>query len=296
MQLDRYRKVSCQVWLDQKFLSLSDDAKLVFLLILTHPNLSSFGAMKVSPASLTDELGWLTERLSTAFQEVLANGFAKYDQRARLLVLSNFMKHNKPASPNVVKSWVGGYKELPECELKDELFHQLKDYAEGLTEGFQEAFGKAFGKAVVKAVGIQRAESIEQGTEIKPIKLSSSANAADPCPHASIIELYHAILPMMPAVKDWNAQRQSKLRARWREDSDRQSLDWWKEFFTDVSNSDFLCGRVSGRDGSAPFMASLEWLITPNKFAKVIEGNYRSRSPIAMPAKPVDSWAGRDIP
>lgn len=163
MQLDRYRKVSCQIWLDQKFLSLSDDGKLVFLLILTHPNLTSFGAMKASPASLTDELGWLTERLSEAFQEVLAKGLAKYDQSARLLMLCNFMKHNKPASPNVVTSWLQGYKCLPECGLKDELFHTLKDYAEGLSEGFREAFRKAFGKAV----GIQGTGNSEQGTENK---------------------------------------------------------------------------------------------------------------------------------
>lgn len=163
MQLDRYRKVSCQIWLDQKFLGLSDDAKLVFLLILTHPNLTSFGAMKASPASLTDELGWLTERLSTAFQEVLANGFVMYDEKVRLLVLCNFLKHNKPASPNVVKSWVHGYKELPECDLKSELFQQLKSFSEGLTEGFREAFGKAFGKAV----GIQGTGNKEQGTVYK---------------------------------------------------------------------------------------------------------------------------------
>ena len=167
MQLERYRKVSCQIWLDQKFLSLSDDAKLVFMLILTHPNLSSFGAMKASPASLTDELGWLTERLSEAFQEVLAKGLVQYDKSARLLVLPNFIKHNKPASPNVVTSWLGGYKELPECDLKDELFHTLKGYAEAMSEAFQEAFRKAFGEASRKAVGNQRTESSKQETENK---------------------------------------------------------------------------------------------------------------------------------
>jgi len=175
MQLERYRKVSCQIWLDQKFLSLSDDGKLVFMLILTHPNLTSFGAMKASPASLTDELGWLTERLSEAFQEVLAKGLVHYDTSARLLVLPNFIKHNKPASPNVVTSWLGGYKELPECALKDELFHVLKGYAEAMSEAFQEAFRKAFGEASRKAVGIQRAVNREQ----KAVSKSKAGAAPD---------------------------------------------------------------------------------------------------------------------
>lgn len=126
------------------------------------------------------------------------------------------------------------------------------------------------------AVSLPR-EEVEEEEEIEKKKPSSPADAVDPCPHQSIIDLYHEILPMMPRIKDWNASRQSKLRARWREDAERQSLDWWRSFFTDVSKSDFLCGRVPGRDGGAPFMASLEWLVTPNKFAKVIEGQYRGR-------------------
>lgn len=176
MQLERYRRVSCQIWLDQKFLGISDDAKLVFLLILTHPNLTSFGAMKASPASLTDELGWLTERLSEAFREVLSEGLAMYDEKARLLVLPNFNKHNKPASPNVVKSWVHGYKELPECPLKDELYHQLKAFSEGLSEGFRVAFGKAFCKEVAKAVGIQGAGNREQIAEKQKPKQALAAS------------------------------------------------------------------------------------------------------------------------
>lgn len=186
MQLERYRRVSCQIWLDQKFLGLSDDAKLVFLLILTHPNLTSFGAMKASPASLTDELGWLTERLSEAFREVLSEGLAMYDEKARLLVLPNFNKHNKPASPNVVKSWVHGYKELPECPLKDELYHQLKAFSEGLSEGFRVAFGKAFCKEVAKAVCIQGTGNREQIAEKqKPKQALAASQKPEPTPPKS---------------------------------------------------------------------------------------------------------------
>lgn len=151
MQLKRYRKVSCQIWLDEKFLSMPDDAKLVFLLILTHPNMTSFGAMKTSPASLTDELGWPIERLSKAFQEVLTKGFGHYNDKVRLLVLTNFIKHNKPESPNVIKSWAQGYTHLPECDLKTQLYHTLKDFAKGLSKAFEKAFLDSF--------GIQRTEN-----------------------------------------------------------------------------------------------------------------------------------------
>ena len=271
MQLDRYRKVACQIWLDQKFLSLSDDGKLVFMLILTHPNLTSFGAMKASPASLTDELGWLTERLSEAFQEVLAKDLVHYDKTARLLMLPNFIKHNKPASPNVVISWLGGYKELPECILKDELFHVLKDYAEAMSEAFQEAFRKAFEKPSGKAVVIQRAESSEQKEEQKH---SSPAKAADPCPHDEIIALYHEHLPTLTQVRIWNDRRKAMLRSRWREDTSRQNLGWWDRYFRYVASCGFLCGKGEARNGKTPWQADLEWLINSNNMTKVIEGKY----------------------
>jgi hypothetical protein len=106
----------------------------------------------------------------------------------------------------------------------------------------------------------------------KAEKPTPSANAADPCPHQEIIQLYHDHLPMMPAVREWNASRQTKLRARWKEKADRQSLDWWAQFFAYVAESDFLCGRTA-----KPFVCSLEWLISPTNFAKVIEGNYENR-------------------
>jgi uncharacterized protein YdaU (DUF1376 family) len=103
-------------------------------------------------------------------------------------------------------------------------------------------------------------------------KLTSSAEANDPCPQQAIIEIYHSALPMMPAVREWTPARAAKLRSRWKEKSERQTLDWWAGFFAYVAESDFLCGR-----SAKPFTCNLEWLITPANFAKVVEGNYENR-------------------
>ena len=78
---------------------------------------------------------------------------------------------------------------------------------------------------------------------------------------------------MLPRVKVWGEARKAILRARWREEPGRQDLDWWREFFRGVADSDFLCGR----SGNGSFIASLEWLVRPKNFPKVLEGNYRNR-------------------
>ena len=88
------------------------------------------------------------------------------------------------------------------------------------------------------------------------------------CPHQEIIALYHEILPELSAVKDWTEKRRKNLQSRWREDANRQSLDYWKRFFSFVSKSDFLMGRKT------EFRADLEWLVNSSNFVKVIEGKY----------------------
>ena len=94
-----------------------------------------------------------------------------------------------------------------------------------------------------------------------------------PCPHEKIIQLYHEILPELPRVKVWNDYRRKLLQARWREDPERQNLQWWREFFQLVKRCPFLLGKIQTRDGNT-FKADLEWLLRPRNFPKVVEGRY----------------------
>lgn len=104
------------------------------------------------------------------------------------------------------------------------------------------------------------------------------------CPHQRIIALYHEKLPELAAVKVWTATRKKHLQARWRErwqSGKYKTLDdgilYWERLFTHIrADCDWLMGRVPVKDGRA-FMASLDWLIKPQNFAKIIEGNYDRR-------------------
>lgn len=95
---------------------------------------------------------------------------------------------------------------------------------------------------------------------------------ANDCPHQEIINNYHEILPELPAVRIWTDKRKKLLAARWKEDKDRQNIEWWRKFFRFVRTSDFLMGR------SSSFQANLEWLVNASNFVKVIEGNYDNRA------------------
>lgn len=95
------------------------------------------------------------------------------------------------------------------------------------------------------------------------------------CPHQKIIEAYHEILPECPRIRVWPKTSERQMAARWRESKERQSLEWWRHVFSDVSQSDFLMGRTA-RDG--PFVFSLGWFVKPTNFAKVLNGNYANKT------------------
>lgn len=95
-----------------------------------------------------------------------------------------------------------------------------------------------------------------------------------PCPHQDIISLYHELLPMLPHVEQWTRARAVVLAARWREDQDRQNLEWWRGYFTFVRDSKFLTGRSAPTNGRPPFRASLPWLTKLENLVKVAEDKY----------------------
>ena len=106
-----------------------------------------------------------------------------------------------------------------------------------------------------------------------------------PCPIEKLINLYHEVLPTCTRMVERTAARDSVIRARWRDKAQPKTgkaryttevdgLAYWRRFFEYVAKSDFLCGRSEPTKDRQVFTASLDWLLKPANFAKVVEGNY----------------------
>jgi hypothetical protein len=163
----RYAKIDRRIWNDARFRTLSERGKLVFLFLLTHPNSTMLGAMRASVPGLAAELEMSTKAFQDAFGEALSRGIAKHDLGASFIWLPNFLKYNRPESPNVVRSWPDAFDLIPECALKRDLFEQLKAFVEGLSDGFKEAFAEAFPKDYGESVTVTEAVTVTV-TEEKP--------------------------------------------------------------------------------------------------------------------------------
>ena len=163
-----YRKIDTRIWNDEKFRDLSDSGKLAFFFLLTHPNMTSIGAMRATVPGLGAEKGWNTKAFQEAFGEALAKGMAKHDEKACVVWLPNFIRYNPPESPNVLKAWGAAIELLPECALTNQAIHAVKGFAEGLTEGFAKALPEAFSKAMPN-----QEQEQEQKQEVKPVTRAS---------------------------------------------------------------------------------------------------------------------------
>ena len=147
--MSRYRNIYCQIWNDDKFPFSSDDCKLVMFHIFTTPLSTPFGLFKASLGSLADEMRWPTEKYEKAFQEAVAKGFIKYNNKYYVIHICNYLRYNPPANPNVLKGWAKIYSEIPQCDLKNTFYQILKGLVKGFHEGFQQAFVEAWGRPIV---------------------------------------------------------------------------------------------------------------------------------------------------
>lgn len=154
-KIGRYRKITTAIWNDEKIRKLSHGAQLVFLRLLTHQSLTGLGAMRTTRVLLAIDFDFRQKEFDRYFDELLSQGLIKIDEEAKLLVLPNFIKHNSPESPNVIKSWPKGRDELPECSLLREVLWRACEEATAKGEGFKKAFQESFPELFEKTLSNQ---------------------------------------------------------------------------------------------------------------------------------------------
>jgi len=182
----KYRKVSPVIWQDEKFRAFTDDGKLAFLFLLTHPALTLVGAMRGTLAGLAAELGWPPRRLDRALAPAIKAGMVEINLAVPFIGLPKFLRHNPPDNPNVVKSWVRVTVEhLPECPERDALItrcraaltgafldafdHALQEaFPQGLPEPFTQPFTQPLGQPVANGMPIQEQLAVSSKEPPKP--------------------------------------------------------------------------------------------------------------------------------
>lgn len=277
-----YGKVSPRFWTGKtgKALRGDQEAQLLALYLMTSPHANMIGVFHCPIMYMAHETGLPIEGASKALQRLESIGFCTFDAEEELVWVHEMAAHQVGERLSPKDKQVIGiqrqFEQLPEGQIRRGfLARYASDYhlAVPMEEETEEARPS---EAPSETLGSQEQEQ-EQEQEVNTNGARApvvSLPAADPCPHQEIISAYHELLPACTPVKVWNDRRAGLLRQRWREDVKRQRIEWWRKFFTYVAESRFLTGRAETVPGRDPFVADLEWLISPTNFAKVIEGKY----------------------
>lgn len=102
------------------------------------------------------------------------------------------------------------------------------------------------------------------------------------CPHQKLLELYHVECHSLARVARWSESRKKAMATLWKTvcheekfTTEQQGLEYFEGYFNWIEQSDFLCGRTGG---DRPFLATIDWILKPANFTKIIESNYHRRA------------------
>jgi len=114
-------------------------------------------------------------------------------------------------------------------------------------------------------------------TNQEPVKETTTTSApsasADPVPYEAVVDLYHEVLHDLPKVQILNSKRKAAIRQRHTSVMSK-SLDNWRLYFEAAFQSDFLMGRIDGKDWRADF----DFLISERGVTGVIEAKYHAKN------------------
>lgn len=141
-----------------------------------------------------------------------------------------------------------------------------------------------------RAFALEKEEEIEVEDELeKEYKGDKAADAADDADASSPLDLVKPgeiakvwneicgdVLPKATKLTD---ERRRKIRARLAESTERRALEWWRNYFSLIRQSPFLCGN-----NDRGWRADFDWAIrSETVITRVLEGRYRPKTQATIP-------------
>ena len=286
--MGRYRKVDVRIWNDARFGKLSDDGKLAFLFILTHPHLTGLGCMRATGPGLAAELGWTAERFAAAISELVSTGndewaLVEYDEQAAFVGLPNFHKYNQPENPNVVTGWGGLLDLLPECPARKRLIDRIDLCVRERGEKFLAAW-ETVCQTVPERFGNDMPNQEQEQEQEQKQKQKDSADAAG----------------VLKKSKEGTSKNQEPVQIPPELDTDagRKALDEWRTYRRQIKkklnrlSEEKLLAEWSSK-GSDRFAKAVDHSIA-NGWQGLFEPNSKRNQPQAEMHSGIQAWLSEE--
>lgn len=147
-----YTRVESRFWQDEKMRAVSDDARYLMLYLLTSPHRNILGFYFLPSPYACFDLGWDEKRFQKGLQELLQTGRVKYDARAHVVLVQNYLKHNPLENPNQVKSAIERLEEMPKTPLFQDFLAVVEQFDKPFIQPLAERLRERLGEPVTVTV------------------------------------------------------------------------------------------------------------------------------------------------
>jgi hypothetical protein len=113
----KYGKVECAIWGNPKFRLLSEDARNLFVYLLTCTHSNMIGCFFLPPEYAARDIIWSVERVSKGYTELYLNGFVTLCEQFSIVMINNFLKHNPFDNGNTSKAALKLFNEVPDKSI-----------------------------------------------------------------------------------------------------------------------------------------------------------------------------------
>lgn len=116
-----YAQINTDIWLSKRFKVLPNKIKLFYFYLLTHPDLTDLGTLRLNVKNLADRLGWSMELFEDVLKYSSLVKVVLYDEMAKFLWIPDFFLHNPVTSIESMARWETTHANLPASWLKNKL-------------------------------------------------------------------------------------------------------------------------------------------------------------------------------
>lgn len=254
--MSRYVNIATRIWHDEKFRELPDDAKMLFIYLLTCPHGNMCGLFYLPALYACHDLGWTEERYAATLGLLQEQVCTDED----VVLIKNFVRYNPIKGSKQAIGAARRLQEVPETSL---IVHFLEILKENTQPDDYITFTDTLS---IPYLTSENTPSIPEADTDTDTESEAETDKKPPTPFQSIVDLFHSLCPSLPKIRTVTEKRKTDMRVRWKTYPD---LDIFGELFKKAEASDFLTGR-NGKWAGCNF----DWLLKEANMIKVLEGNY----------------------
>ena len=189
-----YSRVSSRFWPEAKEGGWTEDMVTLGLFLLTCEQRTTEGLYRLPKGYMIEDLpdGWTVERLTASLDALSAEGFAHYDDKARVVFLPKAMKYQRPDNKNQQTAAIRNLKGLPATRFSEPFAEAAKQYAQAFHQAFTQAFPQGLGKGYRDSLAPALAPALAPTPATTP-------NGADPVDNSAEPERGCSIEPAEPS-------------------------------------------------------------------------------------------------